>query len=70
MDKSWVELVDPILHVYNNKVISSATKLTPEEARKPENLIIVKSILELKRQHKRKYPDIYIGDTINIYKKN
>ena len=33
MDKSWVELIDPILHVYNNKMVSSATKLTPEEAR-------------------------------------
>ena len=52
MDKSWIELIDPILHVYNNKMISSATKLTPEEARKPENLTIVESNLELKRQHK------------------
>ena len=69
MDKSWVELIDPILHVYNNKMISSATKLTPEEARKPENLTIVKSNLELKRQHTRKYPDIELGDTIKIYKK-
>ena len=69
MDKSWRELIDPILHVYNNKMISSATKLTPEEARKPENLTIVKSNLELKRQHKRKYPQIEIGDTIKIYTK-
>ena len=51
------------------KMVSSATKLTPEEARKPENLTIVKSNLELKRQHKRKYPEIEIGDTIKIYKK-
>jgi len=65
MDKSWVELIDPILHVYNNKMISSATKLTPEEARKPENLTIVKSNLE----YKRKYPEIELGDTIKIYKK-
>ena len=48
-------------------MISSATKFTPEEARKPENLTIVKSILELKRQHKRKYPEIEIGNTIKIY---
>ena len=68
MDKSWVELIDPILHVYNNKMISSTTKLTPEEARKPENLTIVKSNLELKRQHTRNYPEIELGDTIKIYK--
>jgi hypothetical protein len=67
--KSCVELIDPILNVYNNKMISSATKLTLEEARKPDNLTIVKSNLELKRQHKRKYPQIEIGDTIKIYKK-
>jgi len=69
MDKSWIELIDPILHVYNNKMISSTTKVTPEEARKPENLTIVKSNLELKRQHKRKYPEIELGDTIKLYKK-
>ena len=44
-------------------------KLTPAEARKPENLTIVKSNLELKRQHQRTYPQIELGDTINIYKK-
>jgi uncharacterized membrane protein (UPF0127 family) len=69
MDKSWIELIDPILNVYNNKMISSVTKLTPEEARKPKHLTIAKSNLELKRQHKRKYPEIEIGDTIKIYKK-
>jgi hypothetical protein len=50
-------------------MVSTTTKLTPEEARKPENLTIVKSNLELKRQHKRKYPEIEIGDTLKIYKK-
>ena len=50
-------------------MISSATKLTLEEAKKPEHLTIVKSKLELKRQHKRNYPEIEIGDTIKIYKK-
>ena len=69
MDKSWVELIDPILHVYNNRMISSVTKLTPEEARKPENLTIVKSNLELKRQHKRKYPEIEIGDISKFIRK-
>jgi hypothetical protein len=47
---------------------SSATQLTPEEATKTDNLMIVKSHLELKRQPKRKYPEIEIGDTIKLYK--
>ena len=69
IDKSWIELIDPILNVYNNKMVSSATKLTLEEARKPDNLTIVKPNLELKRQHKRNDPEIELGDTIKIYKK-
>ena len=50
-------------------MVSSTTKLTPEEARKPEHLTIVTSNLELKRQHTRNYPEIELGDKIKIYKK-
>ena len=68
-DKHWTDLIEPVLNVYNNKMISSITKLTPSEAREPKNTLDAKINLELKRRHTRTYPIIEIGDKANIYKK-
>ena len=56
--------------VYNDKMVSSVTKLTPSEAREPKNTLDVKINLELQRRHTRTYPIIGIGDKVKIYKKN
>jgi len=69
IDKTWIELIEPINNVYNNKMKSSVTNFTPAEARKPDNHIFVKINLELNRKQNRRYPDINVGDKIKIYKK-
>ena len=43
--------------------------MTPAEAKKPGNQIDVGSQLELHRIHKRKYPNINVGDWVKILKK-
>ena len=50
-------------------MISSITKLTPSEAREPQDAFGVNIDLELHRRHTRKYPIIEIGDTVKLYKK-
>ena len=69
IDKTWIELIEPINNVYNNKMKSSVTKFTPTEARNPDNLFYVKINLELNRKQNRRYPDINVGYKIKIYRK-
>ena len=63
-DKLWTELLPQIMTVYNDKMVSSVTKLTPSEAREPKNTLEVKINLELKRKQTRTYPIIEIGDKV------
>ena len=67
-DKHWTQLIPQILTVYNDKMVSNVTKLTPSEAREPKNTLDVKINLELKRKQTRTYPIIEIGDKVKIYK--
>jgi len=69
-DKQWTELIPQIMTVYNDKMVSSITKLTPSEARGPKSTLDVKINLELKRKHTRTYPIMEIGDKVkNIRRK-
>ena len=68
-DKHWTDLIEPVLNVYNNKMISSITKLTPSEASEPTNTMDVTINLGLYRRHSRKYPIIEMGDKVKLYKK-
>ena len=43
--------------------------MTPNDAKKPENIFQVKAQLEMHRVKKRKYPDISVGDDVRIYTK-
>ena len=43
--------------------------MTPVEARKPDNELDHYVSMKLKEKHIRKYPDIKIGDKVNIYQK-
>ena len=55
--------------VYNDKMVSSVTKLTPSEARDPKNTLDANINLELQRRHTRTYPIIGIRAEVKIYKK-
>ena len=43
IDKPWIELIEPISNVYNNKMKSSVTNFTPTEARNPDESSILKN---------------------------
>ena len=65
----WTDFVYPIMLTYNNKMVHSATKMTPAEATKPSNAIDVKAHIELQASFTRKYPELEIGSSVKIYKK-
>ena len=65
----WTDYIYQILLTYNNKSVHSSTKFTPSDARKETNQLEVKSNMELKAKHGRKYNEINVGDEIKIFKK-
>ncbi|MCR9134318.1 MAG: transposase family protein, partial [bacterium] len=65
----WTDYVPEILLTYNNKQVHSSHRLSPNEARKPQNHFSVKMQLELNRIKTRKYPNLRIGDEIKIFRK-
>ena len=67
--KRWVDVLYPVLMTYNHLDKHHTIKMTPDEARKPQNHLQVKINLELKRVHSRVYPDVHIGDYVGIRKK-
>ena len=45
-----------------------ATGFTASEAAKPENWFEVHTNLEIQARHRRKYPEIQVGDEVKVYK--
>ena len=68
-NKTWRELLYPVLLVYNYKQVHRVTKMTPAEAMQKSNHLEVRINLEMKRKHSRLHPEINVGDTVKIYKK-
>jgi hypothetical protein len=50
----WVDFVYPIMLTYNNKMVHSSIKMTPNEATKASNSIDVKTNIELQALFTRK----------------
>ena len=65
----WYNFLPQVLHKYNNVEKSSVTNMTAEEAKKPENEAEVKTQLAMHAVHKRKYPDLQVGDYVLRFKK-
>ncbi len=63
----WKEFIPEVLDVYNNQMVSSATGMTPAEARKKENTLQVKVNLEMRRNKTRKYPELDVGDHVKVF---
>jgi hypothetical protein len=53
---------------YNNKMVHSSIKMTPNEATKPSNSIDVKTNIELQASFTSKYPELDIDSNVKIYK--
>ena len=62
-------IIGQVILVYNNKMVHSSIKMTPNEARKPANELNVKLNLQLNRTKLRKYPNVSVGDSVKLYKK-
>ena len=67
-NRKWYDVLGPVLLVYNHKMVHSATKLTPNEARKPANELNAKLNLQLNRTKLRKYPNVSVGDSVKLYR--
>ena len=67
--QDWAQLIYPILLTYNNKLVHSATEMTPKEATKPETELNANVNLELKSKQSRRYPVVSVGDKVHIYTK-
>ena len=67
--KTWKDYLFEVLLIYNNKDVHSATKMTPKDAKKDVNQLLVKTNLELNRVSNRKYPELNVNDNVKLYKK-
>jgi hypothetical protein len=68
-DAYWTKHLAKALDWYNNKHAQRTTNVTPTEATKPENEFDVKTNLEINATHRRKYPEIEVGDIVRSYRK-
>ena len=53
----WTDFISPIVVTYNYKLKHSATEMTPNEARQPDNSLNAKVNMEPKAKQTRKYPE-------------
>ena len=70
-DNNWYgpEVLSNALVTYNYKNKNSSTNHTPNEARKANKTMDVKTNLELNKLKKRTYPDINVGDNVRYFTK-
>ena len=66
----WWNNVDDVVKEYNSENVSRSTKMTPNEAAKPENQQDAKTNLESIRRSENPQPVINIGDEVRVMKKN
>ena len=64
----WVEQLDYILNKYN-RTEHTTTKMTPMDAKKPQNEMTVKFNLEMAAKRNRKYPELKKDDRVRIMEK-
>ena len=70
-EAKWYDpgILSNTLVAYNYKMKSSATGMTPAEAKLDKNIFEVKTKLEMHRVKRRRYPDVKEGDEVRIYTK-
>ena len=65
----WIDYNLEILLTYNNKLVSSVTKMTPIEARKKKNEFEVKLNISMNARKTRVYPDLDVSSQVKIMRK-
>ena len=64
--QQWLGLIYSIVLTYNNKLVHSATDMTPKETTKPENELNAYVNLKLKAKHSRRYSHLAVGDKVHV----
>ena len=65
----WDTYIYDILLTYNNGLVHSSTGMTPKNAAKVSDSIDVKTRLELRAKTNRRYPELKVGDKVQIRRK-
>ena len=68
-DAHWYDLLFEVYIVYNRKMISSVTKMTPVEASKKENQAQALMNLQLQKKHNKTYDNINLHDKVRLFRK-
>jgi len=66
---TWWQEVDKVVDEYNEEHISRSTKMTPDEAHRPDNRVKVKTNLEAIRKMNNPQPTINVGDEVRVMMK-
>ena len=66
----WIDYNLEILLTYNDKMVHSATKMTPKQATKQKDNLKAKVNMTLQATKTRRYPEISTGNKVKIYRKN
>ena len=67
-DAHWYDLLFEVYIVYNRKMISSVTKMTPVEASKKENQAQALMNLQLQKKHNKTYDNINLHDKVRLFR--
>ena len=65
----WVDYLSDVILVYNDKMVHSATGMTPRKAREKENEFKAKVNAAMKAKKNRLYPELEIGSKVKIMRK-
>ena len=63
------EVLSNALVAYNYRTKHDATKMIPNEARQPKNILEVKLQLEAHKLKRKRYPDVQPDSTVRVYTK-
>ena len=65
----WIDYIFEIMLTYNDKMVHSATNMTPSKARKNENEFRARLNVSMKARKDRIYPELKVGDKVKIMRK-
>jgi hypothetical protein len=68
-DEHWYDLLFEVYIVYNRKMVSSVTKMTPVDAEKKGNKEQVQANTRSQAKHNKDYPTIQVGDKVRLFRK-
>ena len=65
----WIDYILEIMLTYNDKMVHSATGMTPKKARNKENELKARVNVAMKARKDRIYPELKVGDKVKIIRK-